>query len=204
MNRPLNINHELEAAKWAVSRLDLMTAGVTGLGLVFAANGWMFVFLIHIAVAGWMLMSVRPELNARLAYRKQYLHFVQMTENIAVFSAYPGDHSVVASRDFAISWLKATGNTNVRVISGIYEDTRFFVHSIEENGKVKMQSYERLPADFRCDWERWGVICQEFKNRIDRQLIEANRQKDNEWVDEYMMKQTPAELIEQLLNGKGL
>jgi hypothetical protein len=198
MNRPLSIHDELDAAKWALMRLDLMTAAVAGLGIVFAANGYMFVFLFLLAPAGWMLMSIRPELQTRLAYRKQFLHFAQMTENIAVFSTEKGDDTVVASRDFAVAWLKITGNTNVKVVSGIYEDTRFFVHQVDEKGKIVFQSHERLPADFRCDWQRWEVICQEFKNRIDRQLIEANRQKDNAWVDEYMMRQVTSDQLQNL------
>lgn len=201
MKSHLDLQDELAAAQWAVTRLNLIIAALIGVGIVFAFNDWIVVFLITLAPAGWLFFSIRPALMDRLAYRKQYLHFAQMTENIVVFSQYEGDQTVVSTREFAIAWLKITGNTNVKVLSAIYEDTRNFVQWIDEKGNLSTLSFERLPTDFRCSWERWEVICKEFKDKIDRQLIESHRAKDNDWVDQYMMKQIPSDQIKILLHG---
>ena len=70
-------------------------------------------------------------------------------------------------------------------------------------GHIESRSYERLPQDFRCTWERFEETCQEFKNKIDRSLIEDHRRKDNEWVDTWMMHQTPFDEIKDAYSKQG-
>lgn len=199
--RPPSLEDELRAAQWALTRIYLIIGALCFLAMVLMANDWAIGFLLF-APAGWLYFSVRPVLIEQLIFRKQYLHFAQLTENIAIFSDSEGDEKVAASRNYALAWLQNTHNTNVKVISGIYEDTRWFVHWIDGRNSVQSRSYERLPADFRCSWERFEEICLEFKNKIDRSLIEDHRRKDNEWVDTYMMNQLTDEEIKDLIKGR--
>jgi len=199
--KPMSHADELDAARWSVTRVYLMIGLSCGIATVVLLNGYI-AGLVFFLPAGWLYFSLLPPLEQVLAYRKQYLHFAQLTENIAIFSESPGDDKVVAARLFALEWLQTTGNTNVKVISGIYEDTRWFVHWVDGRGNIASHSYERLPADFRCSWERFEEIATEFKNRIDRSLIEDHRRKDDGWVDTYMMNQLTDEEIKELIKGR--
>lgn len=199
--KPLNLEDELRAAQWALTRIYLIVGALCFLAIVLLSNDWIIGLLLFLP-AGWLFFSVRPHLIEQLHFRKQYLYFAQLTENIAIFSDAPGDDKVVGARQYALAWLQTTGNTNVKVISGIYEDTRWFVHWIDGRNSVQSRSYERLPADFRCAWERFEETCMEFKNKIDRSLIEDHRRKDDEWVDTYMMNQLTDEEIKNLIQGR--
>lgn len=202
MNKPLNLENELRAAQWAVTRIDLMALACLFVLAVLLYNDWVIGIMFFLP-AGWLFLSVRPPLIEQLEYRKQYLYFAQLTENLVAFSDAPGDTKVVAARQFALEWLRITENTRVKFISGIYEDTRFFVHWVDVRGHIESRSYERLPQDFRCTWERFEETCQEFKNKIDRSLIEDHRRKDNEWVDTWMMHQTPFDEIKDAYSKQG-
>jgi hypothetical protein len=186
-----NIERELAAAQWSILRLNLLGAAGVFLGGTFMCNSWPLLGLLIIGLTVAFYFSARPRLMEVLEYRRNWIAFAQMTEeSIFVFSRYPGDPLVEAKRKEALTWLERVGNTNVKVVSAIYGHTRFFVDWVDETtGKIDGRSYEQDPADFRCDFERFEELCADFKNRIDRALIESQFERSPAFVAEHMMNQ---------------
>lgn len=185
----LHLPDELRAAEWAMDRINIAAGGLVLFALLLCAKLHPMAGIPVLIVTVYLYLRISGPVRDELRYRRKYFHFAQLNENIVCFSEYPGDNTVLIGREHALEWLKITGNTRVKVLSGIYDDTRFFVHSVSAAGSVSVKSYERQPEDFRPTWERWTEMCRQFRDRIDRQTIEEFRRKDDLWTDVYLFNQ---------------
>ena len=180
---------ELSAARWAVDKISLISLAGVLLALVLMCNLSAIIGgIVFVASVAFYGVSM-PVLRKHLEYRRQWVAFATATGTICAWSHHPGDTTVKARQKYIVEWLERTENKNAKCISGIYEDTRFFLHWIAVDGKVDSRSYERDASAFRCNWEVFEAECEKFRNQIDRAIVEYSHGRSTEWTNVHILNQ---------------
>jgi len=180
---------ELSAARWAVDKISLISLAGVLLALVLMYNLSAIVGgIVFVASVAFYGVSM-PALRKHLEYRRQWVAFATATGTICAWSHHPGDTTVKARQEYIVEWLERTENKNAKCISGIYEDTRFFLHWIAADGKVDIRSYERDASTFRCSWEVFESECEKFRNQTDRAIVEDSHARSTQWTNIHILNQ---------------
>jgi len=180
---------ELSAARWAVDKISLISLAGVLLALVLMYNLSAIVGgIVFVASLAFYGVSM-PALRKHLEYRRQWVAFATATGTICAWSHHPGDTTVKARQEYIVEWLERTENKNAKCISGIYEDTRFFLHWIAADGKVDIRSYERDASTFRCSWEVFESECEKFRNQTDRAIVEDSHARSTQWTNIHILNQ---------------